>query len=236
MVTPLPADSSERTPSPIHLPGGIVTKRRSFLAYAVSSIGSLAVPGGSNSRAFRPQVGELAETWLQGLTGKHRQFFDVNALNNGAGLRRVSNFFDAYRDAYHLGDRDVNAIFGAHGDGLPYTLTDAIWERFELGARYSVIDPRDHRPARRNIYATSDVGTGIVASVGALQARGTRFLACNQTLGRLARDLAAERKLQAEDVREALVKGLLPGVTLVPAMVIAANRAQEMGLAYLFVG
>ena len=214
----------------------MATQRRSFVVRAAAAIASLATASRVDAQVGGFSSHEPDETWLQGLTGKHRQFFDVNALSGGTGLRRVGNFLDAYRDAYQLGDRDVNAIFGAHGEGLGFTLDDSLWSRFELGARYSVIDPRDGRPAKRNIYATNDGSPGSLPSVATLQARGARFLACRQTIGRLARDLAAEKKLAVDDVRATLEGGLLRGVTAVPAMVVAANRAQEAGLTYVFVG
>ena len=214
----------------------MVTERRSFIVRAATAIASLVTAAPANAQIHAASQHEPEESWLKGLTGAHRQFFDVNALNGGTALRRVGNFLDSYRDAYHLTDRELNAIFGAHGEGLGFTLDDSLWSRFDLGARYSVVDPRDGRPAKRNIYATNDGSAGSLPSVAALQARGARFLACRQTIARLARDLAGEKKLAAEDVRATLEAGLLPGVTPVPAMVVAANRAQEAGLTYVFVG
>jgi intracellular sulfur oxidation DsrE/DsrF family protein len=212
----------------------MVIQRRSFVVRAAAAIASLAAASRANAQSEPVSPREPEESWLQGLSGRHRQFFDVNALNGGTGLRRVGNFLDAYRDAYHLGDRDLNAIFGAHGEGLAFTLNDSLWERFDLGVRYSVVDPRDGRPARRNIYATSDGIAGLPPSVAALQARGARFLACRQTIARMAHDLAPQRSLPVDDVRAAIEGGLLPGVTPVPAMVVAVNRAQEAGLTYVF--
>jgi intracellular sulfur oxidation DsrE/DsrF family protein len=178
---------------------------------------------------------EPEEKWLRHLNGRHRQFFDTSTLNNGAPLTRVANFLDVYRDAYGVGDRDVNAIVGAHGTGLGLVFSDAIWERFGLGEYYSVADVSTERPATRNPY--SGVGAHAPAiSVASLQRRGVRFLGCQQSINRVARELARKGKGAEGAIRNALADGLLPGVTLVPAMVVAANRAQESGLAYLFVG
>ena len=67
-----------------------------------------------------------------------------------------------------------------------------------------------------------------------LQARGVRFIACMQSIGRLADELSASRREDGGAIRKALVEGLLPGVLTVPAMVVAANRAQESGLTYVY--
>jgi hypothetical protein len=40
----------------------------------------------------------------------------------------------------------------------------------------------------------------------------------------------------ADKVREEILANLLPGVTPVPALIIAVNRAQEAGFSYVFLG
>jgi intracellular sulfur oxidation DsrE/DsrF family protein len=65
----------------------------------------------------------------------------------------------------------------------------------------------------------------------ALQQRGVRFLGCGRSFNALAATLAGAggdvSALEAE-----LHAGVLPGVMIVPAMVIAVNRAQESGITY----
>jgi intracellular sulfur oxidation DsrE/DsrF family protein len=179
------------------------------------------------------------ETWLDGLNGRHRQFFDVGAMNNGAPLRRIHQYVDSYTRAYALADQDVSTLFGAHGNGLPFVLADAIWERFELGKRHGVIDPTTSRPATRNVFLAPDASTrrGLVAleaSITRLQARGVRFLACNNTIDAWAQELSRGDKAREAGVRKELIDGLIPGAMLVPAMLVAGNRAQEVGFAYAF--
>lgn len=211
-----------------------MTSRRGFLADALPAMAVVgALPG---MRSLHENAAEPAEPWLKGLRGKHKQFFDVNAINGGAPLGRVANFYDAYGEAYGLKDADLNAIFGAHGDGLAFVLSDALWERFELGARYKVTDPKTGQPARRNVFAVSDAAFNRGVSVASLMGRGARFLGCRQTMGRLARELAAAKFGTEAELRAEIEKGLVSGATAVPAMVVAANRAQEEGVAYLFVG
>jgi hypothetical protein len=56
-----------------------------------------------------------------------------------------------------------------------------------------------------------------------------------QTIARLSRELATQAGEDEGVVRETLLRGLLPGVLPVPAMIIAANRAQECGLTYVYI-
>lgn len=170
------------------------------------------------------------ESWLQGLNGKHRQIFDVDGCKDGHPLGRVANFFDAYGEAYSLKDSELNAIFGIHGGGMPIALNDAMWAKYEIGKRYSEMDPQTGAPSVRNPWARN--GT---TSVARLQERGVRFIVCMRSIRRMSRELASGGG-NAEAVRAELTSNLLPGVTPVPAMIVAVNRAQEAGLSYAFLG
>jgi len=52
----------------------------------------------------------------------------------------------------------------------------------------------------------------------------------------VTRTLAKETGATYEATRAELVGGLLPGVTVVPAMVVALGLAQEHGCAYVYAG
>lgn len=204
------------------------TPRRGFLgraAAAVLGISALATPVIAQGRAQQP-----SERWLQGLTGKHRQFFDASSGRGGRALARVVNFYDAYGETYGLKDAELSAIFGAHGDALPLLLNDAMWSKYEFGKRYLEDDPVTHAPAIRNPYAE-----GWAFSVKRLQERGVRFLLCGRTIRRVGGELAANGG-SADQIRAELNANLLPGVTVVPAMIVAINRAQEAGLTYVYLG
>lgn len=211
--------------------------RRSFIAASLT--GALAmVPGGALLSRGR-EVGEPDDEWLRGLKGKHRQFFDVGTMQAGAPLRRVHNFLATYASAYGIKESDVNAVFGAHGAALPIVLADAGWAKYELGALYNVTDPSRGKPAVRNIWVKMQSKVGSVppaASITRLQARGVLFLACNNTISSLSEQLAAPRQIDAGVVRQDLASAVLPGVIVVPAMLIAGNRAQEAGLTYAALG
>ncbi len=203
------------------------TPRRGFLARAAALLGVAAVPSVARAATSPPAADE---TWLQGLSGKHKQFFDAATGGDGRVLGRVANFFDAYAEAYGLKDSDLNAVFAAHGSATPLVMNDAFWAKYELGRRYSQNDPATREPAVRNPFAR-----GSNTSVARLQERGVRFLVCMQSIRRLSRELAPDPGA-VEDLRQEIIAHLLPGVTTVPAAIVAANRAQEAGLTYVYVG
>jgi intracellular sulfur oxidation DsrE/DsrF family protein len=204
--------------------------RREFLGVSLAGLFSV-IPG---RRLAGLSSAGPDEAWLHGLAGKHRQFFDVGTIAGGSPLRRVHNFVATYVSAYELSDKDVNAVFGAHGGGLGFVLGDAAWSKHKLGALYGVRDPVTGEHALRNVFLNVDPGLGLKREAGIrpLHERGVRFLACNNTITSLAEQLAKANGSAAAEVRQDLTAAVLPFVTVVPAMLIAGNRAQEAGLTY----
>ena len=62
--------------------------------------------------------------------------------------------------------------------------------------------------------------------------RGATFILCNNALTIFSGMLAEKRGLPADVVYADLKANILPGVTLVPGMVVAIEKAQGRGIAY----
>ena len=167
------------------------------------------------------------DAWMKPLTGEHRQFFHTVAYAEEP-LRMANNFLDAYRDAFGAGAGDVHAVIGVHGGALSLGFDDAIWAKYELGKAGGVMDPATRAPSLRNVYARE--GT---YNVAALQKRGVVFLMCNTALRNRTTQMSNALNIPYETLYNELSAGRLPGVILVPAMVVAINRAQERGFTYV---
>lgn len=203
------------------------TPRRGFLEKIMGLAAGLAVAPSLAGASTRQSPDE---SWLQGLTGKHKQISDVSTIRGGTPLARTANYLDAYAEAYGTKDSDTHAIFGVHSAALALAFNDAMWAKYELGKRVGENDPRTQAPATRNIFAS-----GTPTSIARLQERGVRFIACMRAIRRLSGELATATN-PADQVRAELVANLLPGVTPVPALIVAMNRAQEAGLTYVYLG
>ena len=99
---------------------------------------------------------------------------------------------------------------------------------YGFGKSGNVTDPATKEPAIRNLFAT-----GGDMAVDTLQKRGVVFLMCNTALRLRSRAIAKERGETYEVVYGDLAEPRLPGTILVPAMVVAINRAEEKGISYL---
>ncbi len=205
--------------------------RRHFLGRAASVLAAFGIGIPSVAHADAILIGGAADSehdaWMKPLKGKHRQMFHATAAGDGAMLM-ANNFLDAYAGEFAAKPGEVNAVIGIHGGALSLGFNDAAWAKYSMGKGSSVTDPATKEPALKNIFAAGG-RLGIAES----QKRGIIFLMCHTALRLRARGLAAERGETYEAVYEDLKASRLPGMILVPAMVVAINRAQEAGFTYL---
>ena len=218
--------------------------RRSFLTALAT--GSAAIAAGAMAL---PQLADAApvdafdgaavdEMWLGKLNGKHKQFFDAVSVNDGFPMGFAMNFLNLYNDAYKIPDANLSAVVGLRHFSIPLGFTDDIWKRYKLGEFTKVVDPATKAPATRNIYYQAHDGELMAAgmAIDKLQARGVQFTVCNMALQIISGLMAPNAGVTPEVAKKEWTAGLIPGMVLVPAGVLAVNRAQEKGCAYCFAG
>ena len=194
--------------------------RRGFLA----GLGALAaITPRFRLEAQAPQGWDMS--WLDRLTGKHKQVFDIGDFE--VGLRVVMNWLDAWQSVYGLRHPEVNAIVGIASQAYPLNATDEMYAKFPIGEMWKVTDPATGKPATRNIFA--DGGN---PRVKPLQARGAIFWMCNNALNNIAGRMGDAVKRPQAEVFAELKSGLLPGVILVPAHTMLLGMCQERGCTY----
>lgn len=221
--------------------------RRTFLATLAAAAGATVLrpllPGRRLEAAVVPNV--MANvvpgapwdlTWLDQLTGKHRQVFEVGKLEDVPGpLHVVANYLDVWRDVFHLEHPEVNTVLSIAGSGFPINANDAVWAKYKLADRWRLGDSAGKDGAAHNVFLNAPAKDPKRASVTALQSRGTIFSQCDKALRAIAREFALASHETDDKVYEELVAGLNPGVRLVPANTMLVGLAQEHGCAYQFV-
>ena len=202
--------------------------RRRFLGSAATVLAGLGLGIPAVARADRvPSDDSIHDEWMKSLKGKHRQIFHATVAGDSAMLM-ANNFLDAYSEAFEAKPGEANAVIGVHGGALSIGFNDAAWAKYSLGRSSSVTDPATREAAVKNIFARDGR-----LSVEESQKRGVVFLMCNTALRLRSRALAAERGEPYETVYADLNASRLPGTVLVPALVVALNRAQEAGFTYV---
>jgi intracellular sulfur oxidation DsrE/DsrF family protein len=217
------------------------TARRIAVATSLAIVATTsALAARVNSLDAKPAtpVGGLVEPsskWLEGLKAKHKQFFDAPAPAAGIPLVHVMNYYDTYNKAFGVKDADIDAVLTFYGYTTFFGLNDAMWAKYDLGAFFDITDPATGKPAVANIWKSNPniLGMNLApASIEALQKRGATFILCNNALTIFSGMVAQKKGLDPKAVYEDMNKNILPGVNLVPGMVVAVEQAQRAGLAY----
>jgi intracellular sulfur oxidation DsrE/DsrF family protein len=114
-----------------------------------------------------------------------------------------------------------------------------MWAKYQIGSALKVNDHKTGAPATRNPWRTDPevkIGPKAMvmppASIEALQKAGTTFILCNNALTFFAGEVAGATNQQPAAVLTEFKANMLPGVVLVPAIVIAIQKVQDKGIAY----
>ena len=209
-----------------------MTDRRAFLS-SVAGIGAGAL--------LAPELVHAdvasSDAWLDQLKGKHRQLFDAPDPDGGTVLRHARGYLDAWHGAYGVAEHDINLIVTLYGRTTPLGVQDAMWAKYKLGAALNLTDATTNAPLVRNYFAHPEPGDPMgdgtpQSSIESLQQRGVLFLLCNNALVRWSARLEKDGLGAAQGIHDDLVAHALPGVVVVPNVLIAMTKAHERGFAY----
>jgi intracellular sulfur oxidation DsrE/DsrF family protein len=231
-----------------------MTARRGFLGRmaAVAAAAAAGVPAIGTRTAFAQESGP--DAWLQGVKGTHRCLFDFPQHKNGMPLLHILNYLNTYAQVYKAAPGSASAVGTFYSAGnqssISLAFNDATWAKYSLGA-YLRLEDAAGKAYTRNVYyrpTAADAhlllqvfGSPAIPALGgfmpalgieSLQKMGTTFLLCANALGAWCLELEARGKGKAVDLEQDLRANLLPGVTIVPAMVIAIEKAQGAGIRY----
>ena len=231
------------------------THRRGFLGRLVGAAAALGVTsGGSHAEAAQPAAAPSPDDWIKGVKGTHRCLFDFPQHKNGMPLLHIANYLGTYSAAYKSAPGTVAAVGTFYSMGpqssIPLAFNDAMWKKYALGDYLGLKDAAG-KPYTRNVFnkptaddlhlmmaaiqsPTIPAFAGAMPGIGleSLQKMGTTFLLCENAFGGWCAELEARKKGKAADLQAELRANLLPGVIVVPAMVIAIERAQAAGIRY----
>lgn len=213
------------------------TRRMALVAIlAVAGVATaVATARANDERAASESSLAQQAPWLNGLNARHRQLFDSPAPGGGIPLVHIMNYMDTYNSAFKVADKDINAVGTFYGTVTFHGLNDAMWTKYRIGEFLTGIGADAGAGSTPNPWRAQPTVLGMQlapASIESLQKRGAKFIICNNALGILSGMLAQQRGLDSKVVYEDMKANILPGVELVPAMVIAIEQAQKAGIAY----
>jgi intracellular sulfur oxidation DsrE/DsrF family protein len=229
--------------------------RRNFLVRVCgAAAGVTAVAAGRIDAHTAPPAAPGPDAWIREVKGTHRCLFDFPQHKGGAPLLHIFNYLNTYNEAYKATPGAAAAVGTFYGIGsqssIALAFTDAMWSKYGVG-EYLGLKDKAGQPYTRNAFhrpTPDDAGmvfqafqlptipelTEAVPAMGieSLQKMGAKFLLCANALGGWCLELQARGKGKADAIERDLRANMLPGVTIVPAMVIAIEKAQAAGIRY----
>lgn len=203
------------------------TARRDFLgrlATLGASIGLLPASAAQASTlaATAPVV---EDPWMKRVGGAHRVLFHSHLPTDGLALRWAQTFLDTQKTVYGIREEDCSVMVGLNGRSVGWFFNDAMWAKYpSIGEVMGMAGTRNPMGDAIAILARRKVI--LLACGNSLRASGGRFLPAAERTDR-------ERTAAfADEVR----KNLLPGIEVVPAMVVTLQQAQERNYRYVYAG
>ena len=210
-----------------------LARRTALGAAALAVVTSLVAMAPAPAARSATRAPAPADAWLK-RNVKHRQLFDSPTSNGGIPLVHIMNYYDTWNKAYGVPDRDLQAVGTFYGATTFFGLNDAMWDKYRLGEFLGEKDG-EGKFATKNPWRNAPVILGMnlpQASIESLQKRGATFILCNNALGIFSGMLAKARGLDANVVYNDLKANILPGVELIPGMVVAIDQAHDAGFSY----
>ena len=215
--------------------------RRSFLARfgaAATVVGAVFGAGGAAAQSPSPspssgrwQPGRHAEDdWFDALPGQHRMFFDTISLDGVRdGLLFANNFFTGNRNGYGLENGDLAVVVSFRHRGTAFAFSDAMWAKYGV----SFAECTGYKdPAGGQVPAANP----FMLSLDGLIKRGVHFSVCSLATRALATMGAQKTGAKIDDVFQELSANTISNGRMVPAGIVAINRAQERGYSITHVG
>ena len=212
--------------------------RRSFLAGAgagVTLLGTAAAIG-VPTPAIAQTVAETRfqparhsqDDWLDQIPGKHRCVFDTTSPEGASSAALyAANYFVANQSGYNLQNTDLAVVIVLRHFSMPFACNDSIWAKYggpisQMANNF--VDPRTKQTPVVNVYRSQLEG---------LTERGVHLAVCQMATRALAGSIARTIGGNADAVYEELAVNLLASSHLVPAGIVAVNRAQERGFTFV---
>ncbi len=192
-----------------------------------------------SSTVFQPARHEQ-DDWYDKLGGTHRFVFDtITPEGLALGLQFANNFFEANKSGYGLQDSDLAVVIVVRHKSTAFGYNDAIWARYgaELSKNINnFVDPKTKEVPVVNVYGTPGTGGAQGGRLDGLIKRGVHLAVCQMATRAIAGTLARATGGTQADIFKELSANLLPNAHLAAAGIVAVNRAQERGYAFVHAG
>jgi intracellular sulfur oxidation DsrE/DsrF family protein len=218
--------------------------RRAFLARLGMGAGVLGAAAAGAPRAmadaasatseetFRP-ARHAQDDWLDKIPGVHRYVFDCTTAEGlASALQFAGNYYNTNESAYGLKDSDLAVLIIARHHATGFGYKDAIWAKYgkQISEQAEFVDPKTKEAPAVNLYAAAGDGqTGVAGRMDILIKKGVQFGICNTASRGISGRIAKATGGDSDAILAEIGQNLIANARLVPAGIVAVNRAQERG-------
>lgn len=222
----------------------LVGRRGLFAIASAGAVLATAKPGVAATSAHAPTgwrpTPEPQDSWME-LPGRHRMVFDASGAEGAdRAIDFSTTFYMANKEGYGLESHDLGVIVILRHFATPFAFGDATWARWggEFSKVISYQDPKTKAAPTRNTLLVSDSKDpdDALTSFSGLAQRGAHFAVCGMAAKFIAKKLANNDEPKAKAILAELTADMIPNAHLVPAGIVALNRAQEHGYAVAHMG
>lgn len=218
------------------------SERRSFLTRLNIGLASLVSLGGvamaqqkqAAASRWEPARHEKDE-WLDKASVKHRFLFDTTTTDGlGNALAFAENFYRVNKTEYGVENGELAVVIVLRHRTAGFGYSDSMWAKYgaTLAARSKVEDPKTQQVPTANLYNATGYGELIPnrgITLEALAKVGAQFAVCALSTRANAGLIARAVGSTPDAILAELSGNLVSNARLVPAGIVAVNRAQEHG-------
>lgn len=204
------------------------SERRSFLTGLKTGIAGLAIGGAVKAQAksaaarWEPARHDK-DNWLEMPGTKHRLVFDTTTPEGfSEALLFAGNYIHVNNTDYGLQNSDLSVVIVVRHRSTPFGYSNAMWEKYgePMAKRAQFADPKTSRAPNANVYD---------AQIADLAKQGLRIAVCSVATRFLAGMIAEAVGGNGDAVNNELIGNRVASSLMVPAGIVAVNRAQERG-------
>lgn len=182
------------------------------------------------------------DDWLDQIPGRHRFLLDTTTPEGlGNALAFANNYFTANQNAYGLQNSDLAVVIVARHLSTLFAYSDTVWSKYgaTITQRTNFNDPATKQPPKINLFNSTTHGGSLPNrgnTLDSLLKRGLHLAVCQVSTRGNAGSIATAAGVSADAIYNELVANLLSNAHIVPAGIVAVNRAQEHGYTFASAG
>lgn len=218
-------------------------KRRSFLGrlgvgltgFAAAAVNPSRVQAQSSEINRWEPMRHEKDDWLD-QPARHRLVFDTTTPEGlGEAILYAGNFIRVNETGYSLRSNDLAVVIVVRARSTPFGYNDAMWAKYgmPLALTAEFTDPKTKQAPKVNLYNATGYGTQLRnrgATLNSLFQQGVQLAVCQVATRGYAGAVAAAIGGNRDDIYNELVANLVnSNCRIVPAGIVAVNRAQERG-------